>query len=198
MKKLIISLVLILASIATAEPVTQQGTKRPVWKAVGYCTAGDANVLDASGLVGTESKWSTIDARYVSGAGTISTVSVPRAITAGVSDNVVKIRFRGSAVTTNGTFEVWLVTGSAEDGEFVCDIALTADASASGATMGGYYFGNVNDTNDAQTVTYVRKSNCDTNHRMGVFSFDVKTGWYVVIVPKTVTNGIVYWDYCGY
>ena len=132
------------------------------------------------------------------GAGTISTVSVPRAITAGVSDNVVKIRFRGSAVTTNGTFEVWLVTGSAEDGEFVCDIALTADASASGATMGGYYFGNVNDTNDAQTVTYVRKSNCDTNHRMGVFSFDVKTGWYVVIVPKTVTNGIVYWDYCGY
>ena len=196
MKKIVLITTLMFYSIAMGATESRLATKRPVWQNVGWCSTGDANVLDANGL-GSDAVWSYINNHYKDGAASISAISKPLVVTCQESDSSVRIRLRGSTVTTTGAGELWLVTGP-DDAEFVADINVSLDTSPMVATMGGYYLDNVTDTNTTDTATNLRKFNYGNIHKMGVIQFDVRTASYVVIVWKQIENGIIYWDYCGY
>ena len=204
MKKIlaVVTLLFLGCSAAWAAPLNQLATNRPVWRNAGYVAVGDANVIDSTGLIGDQQQYNHIDANFGSGAVTVSTSSIPRRVTIDQSENFAKIRFRGSVVTSAGVFEIWGITGVGGDAEFIADVNLTADANAAPATMGGYYLGSVTVSNNGSdyaksTVGGIYTSNSGAS-RMVVLKFDAETFLYIVIVPKQIDAGVIYWDYCGY
>ena len=201
MKRVIVILValatLLIPSVVTAK------TTRTEWKNYGFCSSTDT--WDANAIKDSNGLWATLKTGFttLSDANNhILWIPVPDGF------DYIDLRFRGSAVTTSGTVEVLQIT-YAGDAEYLFDIALSADASAMPATSivdgndptmtirhGGYYFGNIADSNSSNMQSDLVKTNCDTTHRACDFCWDIMKSTTVIVHPKSVSSGTIYYDAC--
>lgn len=198
--KILVTIAIVIAMISGRVSAKTSGTG---WSNYGYCASTDT--WDANTVKGTTAQWSSLITNFTTiSDGNNHTLWIP--VPAGY--DYIDLRFRGSAVNTSGTAEILQIAGPG-DAEYQFDVALTADASAAAATSivdgndlsmttkhGGYYFGNVTDSNSANMLSNLLKNNCDTTHRACDLCWDVQKSTTVIVHFKTVSNGTIYYDAC--
>jgi hypothetical protein len=207
MKRVI--LILVTLAVLLVPSVAAAKTARTEWKNYGFCSSTDT--WDANAIKDSNGLWATLKTRFTTtalsgGVGSASNHILWIPIPDGY--DYIDLRFRGSAVTTSGTVEVLQITYTG-DAEYLFDVALSADASAMAATSivdgndtsmtikhGGYYFGNATDSNSSNMQSDLVKTNCDTTHRACDFCWDLMKSTAVIVHPKGVSSGTIYWDAC--
>jgi hypothetical protein len=155
------------------------------WYNFGSCSA----VTVGNALSGQQMQWAYLQSNFSSSWIIFNT-----------NDTWPKIRFRASNTTTSAQVEL-IAVANGDDGEYVMDVNLPADSNAQPATMSGYYYGNLIDTNDANSLAPpIGKQNCDTNHRMGVLIIGRQSNWkFLIVHVKQISgSGTIYWDKAGY
>lgn len=202
MRRFIMFLLTAVIAIGLLAGQSEAKTTQTFWTNYGYCA--DSDVWDANAIKDSNASWAKLITNFTTLSDPnnhILRISVPEGFDYGA------IRFRCSAVNTSGTVEVLRGVLSG-DAEYLFDLTLTADASSMVATpihdgndpsgtirSGGYYFGNVSDSNSASgLITTLKKANCDTSHRGCVLSWYLAGATQIIVHPKSVSNGTIYWD----